>query len=188
MKKIGITGSVSSGKSTATKILAQKSYPIFSADMEVKKLYEDKKFIKILSNKFKLQKTVNIKKKVRTMILSKRENIEKLEKLIHPLIRKKMRYFAKKNKKRTFIFFEIPLLVESKLLRFFDLTIFISSSRKLRLKRYLRKGGKKSLFKFLDKRQANPSIKKRKCDFIVVNNTTKKVLKKNLLNILNIHE
>ena len=99
-----------------------------------------------------------------------------------------MRYFAKKNKKRTFIFFEIPLLVESKLLRFFDLTIFISSSRKLRLKRYLRKGGKKSLFKFLDKRQANPSIKKRKCDFIVVNNTTKKVLKKNLLNILNIHE
>ena len=185
MKKIGITGSVSSGKSTATEILAKKSYPIFSADTEVKKLYKNRKFIKALSNKLKLKKTTLIKKQVTTMILENKDNIKKVEKLFHPLVRKRMRYFARKNKKKNYIFFEIPLLVESKLLKFFDLTIFISSPRKLRLKRYLRKGGTKSLFKLLDKRQANPSIKKRKCDFIVVNNSTKKVLKRNLLNIIN---
>ena len=40
--KIGLTGSLSSGKSTALKILAKRKYPIFSADKEVKKLYQQK--------------------------------------------------------------------------------------------------------------------------------------------------
>ena len=41
MKRIGITGTVASGKSTASKILGQKG-PVFSADNIVKKLYTEK--------------------------------------------------------------------------------------------------------------------------------------------------
>ena len=43
MKKIGITGSLASGKSTAGKILSSKNGPLFSADEEVQKLYRKKK-------------------------------------------------------------------------------------------------------------------------------------------------
>ena len=43
MKKIGITGSIASGKSTASKILSIKRGPLFSADLAVKKLYSQKK-------------------------------------------------------------------------------------------------------------------------------------------------
>ena len=39
MKKIGITGSIASGKSTASKILSIKRDTLFSADLAVKKLY-----------------------------------------------------------------------------------------------------------------------------------------------------
>ena len=39
MKKIGITGSLSSGKTTASKILSYRKGPLFSADNEVKKIY-----------------------------------------------------------------------------------------------------------------------------------------------------
>ena len=39
MKKIGITGSLASGKSTASKILAKHKGPLFSADETVNKLY-----------------------------------------------------------------------------------------------------------------------------------------------------
>ena len=42
MKKIGITGSLASGKSTAGKILSSKNGPLFSADEEVQKLYRKK--------------------------------------------------------------------------------------------------------------------------------------------------
>ena len=40
MKKIGITGSLSSGKTTASKILSYRKGPLFSADNEVKKIYK----------------------------------------------------------------------------------------------------------------------------------------------------
>ena len=48
MKKIGITGSLASGKTTASKILSSKKGPLFSADKVVKKLYQNKNFKKLL--------------------------------------------------------------------------------------------------------------------------------------------
>ena len=48
MKKIGITGSIASGKTTASKILSKGKGPLFSADDEVKRLYKRKKFNKII--------------------------------------------------------------------------------------------------------------------------------------------
>ena len=47
MKRIGITGSLASGKSSAGKILGKKG-PVFSADNVVKKLYSQKRFKKYL--------------------------------------------------------------------------------------------------------------------------------------------
>ena len=40
MIKIGITGSLASGKTTASKILKHKRGPLFSADKIVKELYK----------------------------------------------------------------------------------------------------------------------------------------------------
>ena len=39
MIKIGLTGSLASGKTTASKIISKGRGPLFSADKEVKKLY-----------------------------------------------------------------------------------------------------------------------------------------------------
>ena len=41
MKKIGITGSISSGKTTASKILSAGRGPLFSGDEVVKNLYNN---------------------------------------------------------------------------------------------------------------------------------------------------
>ena len=42
MMKIGITGSLASGKTAASKILSNKRGPLFSADSVVKSLYKKK--------------------------------------------------------------------------------------------------------------------------------------------------
>ena len=42
MIKIGITGSLASGKTTASKIISKNKGPLFSADKAVKKLYSNK--------------------------------------------------------------------------------------------------------------------------------------------------
>ena len=44
MMKIGITGSLSSGKTTASKFLSNKQRPLFSADTAVRDLYRSKSF------------------------------------------------------------------------------------------------------------------------------------------------
>ena len=48
MIKIGITGSLASGKTTASKILSANKGPLFVADLEVKKLYKKKSFKNLL--------------------------------------------------------------------------------------------------------------------------------------------
>ncbi len=44
MIKIGITGSLASGKSTVAKLISRNKYPVFDADNTVKNLYKKKIF------------------------------------------------------------------------------------------------------------------------------------------------
>ena len=100
MIKIGITGSLASGKSTASRILSFKRGPLFSADLAVKQLYKNKNFLKLLKVKFKIKSQKNIKNSVKKEILVDKTKIKKLEKIIHPFVRKKMRKFLFLNKKK----------------------------------------------------------------------------------------
>ena len=131
MIKIGITGSIASGKSTASKILSQKRGPLFSADQAVKKLYRSFNFKKLLITKFNINKKSNLKFTIKRKILQKKSNIKKLEKILHPLVRKEMKKFTYNNKNKKLLFYEIPLLIENNLMKFFDLIIFIKAKKKL---------------------------------------------------------
>ena len=187
MIKLGITGSLSSGKSTAAKIISKKKYPLFNADDAVAKLYKKKIIIKKIKKKFGL-KTNNLKKELKRIIIKNKNNLKRLEHIIHPQVRKEMKFFVKKNKSSKITIFEIPLLIESKLERFFDLTMFIKADKSRRLKRFLKKGGNKKIFFYLDKNQLKQSKKSILCDHIIVNNKSFSVLKKNINNIIEKYE
>ena len=55
MIKIGLTGSVASGKTTASKIISMRRGPLFSADKVVKRLYTQNKFKKLVAKKINLK-------------------------------------------------------------------------------------------------------------------------------------
>ena len=80
MKKIGITGSLASGKTTASKILSSGRGPLFSADLIVKKLYQNKNFIKFLSKKLKINYDKNLKKKLINVLIKNQIHLKKLKK------------------------------------------------------------------------------------------------------------
>ena len=159
MKKIGITGSLASGKTTASKILSSGRGPLFSADSIVKKFYQNKNFIKFLSKKLKINYDKSLKKKLINILIKNQINLKKIEKIIHPLVRKEMIRFTKKNKNRSIVFYEIPLLVESKLNKKFDVIIFIKAKKKTRFKRFKAKGGNQKLFEILNKKQLSDKKK-----------------------------
>ena len=188
MIKIGITGSLASGKTTASKLLSYRRGPLFSADKAVKELYQNKKFKSFIRRRFKIQNRNKIKKTLKKFILEKKGNINKLEKIIHPLIRKKMRGFTLQNRNKKLLFYEIPLLIESKLMKQFNVIIFIKAKKKLRLKRFQLNKGEKKIFNLLNNKQMNDKKKIKFCDHVVVHEKNLSVLKKNLFAIIKNYE
>ena len=188
MIKIGITGSLASGKTTASKILSSRRGPLFSADAVVKELYLNKSFKSLLSKKFKIKNNSQIKKNLKKTLLNNSVYLKKLEKIIHPLVRKKMKKFTVQNKNKKFLFYEIPLLIESNLMKLFDKIIFIKSRKKIRLKRFTQKNGDKKLFNLLNSKQISDYKKIKFCDYVVVNEKNLKILKKDLSIIISKYE
>ena len=188
MIKIGITGSLASGKTTASKILSFRRGPLFSADKVVKELYKNKNFKSVVSRKFKIKTNDQFKKSLKVLILKNKNNIKKLERIIHPLVRKKMKNFTSKNKNKKLLFYEVPLLIESNLMKYFNVIVFIKAKKQLRLNRFLSKKGNKKLFNLLNNKQISDIKKIRFCDHVVVNEKNLNILKKNLLVIINKYE
>ena len=80
-----------------------------------------------------------------------------------------MKKFTLKNKNKKVLFYEIPLLIESKLMKHFDKIIFIKAKKKLRLKRFKLKRGSKKLFEIFNDKQMRDQKKVKFCDYVVVN-------------------
>jgi len=184
MIKIGITGSLASGKSTVAKLISRGRYPIFNADKTVADLYKKKDFVKKIKKKFNIINSKNIRKKIKTLIQKDKKKLKKLELIVHPLVRKEMLSLTRLKKKKILIF-DIPLLIESKLMKYFDIIVFVGAKRKVRLKRYLHKKGNKKIFTILDKRQITPSKKIKISDHVIYNNSSIKVLKKKVRLLIN---
>ena len=96
-----------------------------------------------------------------------------------------MREFIKKKKKSKITIFEIPLLIESKLTRYFDFIVFVGAKKNIRLRRYIAKEGNKKIFTILEKRQEKPSKKIKISDHVIYNNKSIKNLKRNIKMVLN---
>ena len=135
MIRIGILGDIGSGKS----YIAQNfGYPVFNADHEVARLYKHDKnvFIKL---KKKLPKYIFSfpieKKEISYAILNNKNNLNKIIKIVHVEIRKKMKLFLKKHKNKKIVILDIPLLLENKINKKNDILIFVQANQKDKMKR-----------------------------------------------------
>mgnify|MGYP001195237271 FL=1 len=185
MIKIGILGDIGSGKSYVAKNFG---YPVFNADAEVSKLY--KKDRKIF-NKLKkiLPKHIYLfpinKNEISSAILANRSNLKKIVKIVHLEIKKKMNIFLNKNKNKKIIILDIPLLLENKINKKKDILVFVQS-KKLDILRRIKKRknfNSKLLSKFKNI-QLPLDYKKKKAQFVIKNNFTKKSVNKSIKKIL----
>ena len=67
----------------------------------------------------------------------------------------------------------------------YDKIVFVNSKKSLRIKRFLKRGKSIKLFNLLDKRQLPPAKKIKFCDYVINNNNSLKLLKKNVKIIKN---
>ena len=120
---------------------------------------------------------VKSKNEVKRIVSKNPKKLKVAEKIIHPLVKRELKAFTKKNRRKKFLIFEIPLLIESKLMKSFNKIVFVNSKRNIRIKRFKRKGKNMKLFNVLDKRQLKPVKKIKFCDHVINNNNSLKKLK-----------
>ena len=96
-----------------------------------------------------------------------------------------MKLFLKKNKSKKIVILDIPLLLENRINNKKDVLIFVHSNKKETFKRLKkRKGFNSDLLKKFKNIQLPLDYKKKKSDFIIRNDFTKKSLKKSVKLIL----
>ena len=185
MIRIGIVGDIGSGKSHVARLFG---YPVFNADVEVSKIYKkNKKCYKRLKKVLPLYiKSFPVrKKKLSEAIMENKNNLKKINKIVHPQVRSSMNDFIRKNKSKKFIILDIPLLLENKMNRKNDIVVFVNA-RKNKINKRLKRRNKANLkiIKKLKKLQLPVAVKRKKSNFVIKNNFKKNNVKKNAKNIL----
>ena len=134
MIKIGILGDIGAGKS----YVAQNfGYPVFNADYEVAKLYQQNKKVynKLRAILPKYVYSFPIEKdEILNAILANKNNLNKIVKIVHFEIRKKLNNFLNKNKNKKIVILDIPLLLENKINKKEDILVYVQSKKLLILK------------------------------------------------------
>ena len=187
MIRFAVVGDIGSGKSFISNLF---NYPVFNADLEVADIYKKNKscFFKIKKKIPSHFSSFPIKKEeLIESIMADKDNLKKISSIVHPIVRKKLNVFLKKNKNKKFIVLDIPLYFENKLNKKNDIIIFIDAKKKQILKQLKkRKNFNLSLINQFKSLQYPLKYKKKKSDFIIKNdykirtakNSVKKILMK----------
>ena len=141
MYKLGITGGIGSGKSTAAKYFQQKGAVIFDADIEAKKLITNKNILsQNILKKFGSQITTNNTldlKKLSKVVFSSGKHQKSLNDIVWPEVSSLMTSCAGKSEKEGLKIFivDAALLLEAGYTEFFNSILLITADKSLRFKR-----------------------------------------------------
>lgn len=148
MKWIGLTGGIATGKSTVSKILQKSGYNVIDADQISHEIMQkDEEGYILVAREFGtkvLNEAREIdRKKLGNLIFNNLEMRKKLEKLLHPIIQRRVEELKKNlESKGTFVaFYDVPLLYEKNLEGQFDSVVCVASSALNQLERLKKRDG-----------------------------------------------
>ena len=182
--KIGIFGKSGSGKSTFLEEIIKLGYTTISADKIVHELYLKDEVKDIIIKQFNLNKNEDFISSLRNYLTSHKDDIKKINKIIHPLVRKQINKEMNEDTKEL-VFAEVPLLFEADMEYDFDFLIAIDVNEEIQLERLL----KRNKATALDIKKINSYSKfdknKEKADFVINNNHGLSNLKLQIKQIIN---
>ncbi len=184
MIRIAILGDIGAGKSFVSK---QFNCPLFNADKEVAEIYKNDRScyqkIKKALPKYIISDHLD-KKFLLKAVLDSKNNLKKISKIVHPIVRNRMNKFLIKNKTKKLVVLDIPLYLENKLNKKGDVLIFVEAKKKdiqKRLKK--RKYFNEKLNRNLKSLQLPLTKKKKLSNFVIKNAFNAKKIKNDVKNI-----
>ena len=191
MIRVAIVGNIASGKSQVENILLNLGYKVADTDkINHEILNTDTETINEIKNTFSnddiLENNTISREKLGKIVFSNKEKKEKLERILHKRIYKKVEEFFNKNANEKVVFVSIPLLFETKQEKTFDKIIFISADKETRLKRLIERNNYKKEYALTRiNSQMDEEEKIKKSDFVINNNSDLKDLEQSVKNVLN---
>ncbi len=186
MIKFALCGNIASGKSTVQKLLENQGYRVLDTDKVAHELLtvnnselflEFKKFDVFENGEFS-------REKLGKLVFTNKEIKQKLENILHPQIREKIKEFFEQNQNEKYLFVGIPLLFEANMTDLFDKIIFIYADDDIRLKRLLlRNGYSVEYAKARLNSQMRQEEKAQKSDYVINNNGSIEELNVNIIKL-----
>ena len=183
--KIAIVGKIASGKSTVLEAFAKAKYYTISSDQIVHELYSQKSVQELVSKRLKVKSDLPFVDSLRDHIAKHPKDLDRLEKIVHPLVKKEIEK-GFKNSKSPLLVAEVPLLFKANMQNMFDIIIGVDISEKEQLKRLEIRDKEKSAFLKRINDENNMFEEHRlDLDFIVTNNDNLACLTKEIDQIIN---
>lgn len=180
---IGVTGGIGSGKSIVCGYFAELGGEIFYADKIARDLYSaDKKLkaelVKTFGKKI-LDEDKNISfTEFRKIVFKSDANQKRVNSIVHPFTIKEILERTRKSKSKL-VFIEAALIFESGFEKYLDYTIEVYATADKRIARVRKRNNLSvSTIKSIIKLQMPEKEKLARADFVIKNNSTKPVLKK----------
>ncbi|MBC8522476.1 dephospho-CoA kinase [PVC group bacterium] len=172
---IGITGGIGSGKSVVANILRENGCVVADADANTKEIIERKEvqqqLIEWWGEKVMGQDGNIDRSLIASIVFSEENERNKLESLIHPLVRSlQEKAFENAPKDSIALVIDAPLLMESGLDKECDVVIFVDSSFETRLKRVVStRAWDEEQLRLREDVQIGLDKKRSSADYIVIN-------------------
>ena len=171
---IGITGSIACGKSTVSNYLKSKGYIVIDADKIGHEALDDdyvkEKLILAFGNEILDDNKIN-RQKLGELVFGNSSNLNVLNSIVHPEIRKKILEKIDKNNDQEFIFIDVALLFEAKFDDLVDKIIVVYVDENTQLTRLMKRNSiskKEALSRIVS--QMSPIEKAKLGDYTVNNN------------------
>ncbi len=175
MLKVGITGGIGSGKTTVCKVFQLLGIPVYYADEEAKRLLEindDVKtsIVKTFGNEVIDNKGLIDRKKLASLVFNNKENLEKLNNIVHPAVANHFENWLKENQSSKYILKEAAILFESNAYKMVDKVITVIAPLELKIHRaMLRDKTDRTTIEQRIKNQISDEEKIKKSQFVIKN-------------------
>lgn len=181
MLKVGITGGIGSGKSTACKVFSAFGVPIFEADIEAKKILNNdpeikKQLIKNFGIKVYLDNNTLNRKYLADIVFKDRKSLETLNSIVHPAVRNAFKDWFDKQKS-PYIVYEAAILFESGFYKMMDKNIVLVTNQDERIQRVMKRDGMSiELVQQRINNQWTDIQRKKLADFVIGNNNNELIV------------
>ncbi|MFN8510882.1 MAG: dephospho-CoA kinase [Deinococcaceae bacterium] len=142
-RRIGLTGSIGSGKSTISEVLCGWGFVVLDADKIAHQVTSQPEVLFEIQEAFGSDAVVGgqlDREKLARRVFSNPADLSKLNAIVHPRVRAKMRELSLRETHRV-VFEDIPLLFENGLEDQFEAVVFIDAPFELRLERVKERSG-----------------------------------------------